>query len=241
AFRLRLGRPDVCPNLPISQAVAETVRQQFVSLEWIDPMRRLPATAPILGDQVLAHDAANLPDVLHWLYNNKPKVFRRIEAEVAKLVPQLGRLYTPTVQNAATLGMMDTADEDLVYSMNQLSYGTRSLVAIVSKVVLAKPGAWVCIEEPETYLHPQAQTALFQFLREESRSKRIFVATHSTGIAASCPLRSLFIVERDSSNCTIATPVWPENAADVIEQLGIKPSFSFEADAVVFVEDAASI
>jgi predicted ATPase len=238
-YRLRLGRPDQCPGQPIAAELAEAVRQQFIGLEWIDPMRRLPASSPILGAHTLAHDASNLPDVLHWLYNNKPKQFRHIESEVAKLVPQLGRLYTPTIENAATLGMIDNTDEDLVYSMNQLSYGTRSLVAIISKVILARPGSWVCIEEPETYLHPQAQMALFQFLRDESASKRIYVATHSTFIAASCPLPSLFIIERDTANCTVARAVTPDNAYEVIEQLGVKPSFSFEADAIVFVEEPA--
>ncbi|HWD20048.1 MAG TPA: AAA family ATPase [Verrucomicrobiae bacterium] len=235
-FRLRLGRPDACPGLPISQELAEAVRHQFSDLEYIDPMRRLPVSAPILGEHVLAPDASNLPDVLHWLHNNKPKQFRRIETEVGKLIPQLGRLYTPTVQNAATLGMIDSVDEDLVFSMSQLSFGTRSVVAVVSKVILARPGCWVCVEEPETYLHPQAQMALFHFLREEARTKRIYVATHSTSIAASCPLSALFIVERDAAQTTVARAVSAENAAAVIEQLGVKPSFNFEADAIVFVE-----
>jgi hypothetical protein len=125
--------------------------------------------------------------------------------------------------------------------MDQMSFGTRSLVAIAAKVILTKPGGWLCIEEPETYLHPKAQLGLFLFLREESKTKRIFVATHSTSIAAGCPLASLFIVQRDAENCTTATPVTETEAYDVIEQLGVKPSFSFEADAIVFVEDEESI
>jgi predicted ATPase len=237
-YRLRLGRPDAAAAWPVSSELADAVFQQFACLEWADPMRKLPASSPILGQQTLTADVSNLPNVLHWLYNNKPKQFRKIEAEVSKLVPHLGRLYTPTLQNEATLGMIDSNNEDLVYSMDQLSFGTRSLVAIVAKVVLARPGAWVCIEEPETYLHPNAQMGLFQFLRDEGRGKRIFVATHSTAIAASCPISSLFIVQRDAERCTTVTPVTAAEACDVIEQLGVKPSFSFEADAIVFVEQA---
>ncbi len=237
-YRLRLGRPDAAPAWPVSYELADAVYQQFASLEWADPLRKLPTSSPILGEHTLAADISNLPDVLHWLYNNKPKQFRKIEAVVAKLVPDLGRLYTPTLQNEATLGMIDSEDEDLVYSMDQMSFGTRSLVAIVAKVVLAKPGAWVCIEEPETYLHPAAQMELFHFLRDEGKNKRIFVATHSTAIAASCPISSLFIVQRDANRCTVAAPVTAAEAYDVIEQLGVKPSFSFEADAIVFVEQA---
>jgi hypothetical protein len=119
-----------------------------------------------------------------------------------------------------------------------MSFGTRSVVAVVAKVILAKPGAWVCIEEPETYLHPKAQLGLFHFLREEAKGKRIYVATHSTAIAASCPLSSLFIVQRDVDRSTVAVTVTPQQAPEVIEQLGVKPSFSFEADAIVFVEQA---
>jgi predicted ATPase len=237
-YRVRLGRPEGSAAFPISHELAEAVYQQFANLEWADPLRKMPTSAPILGGHSLTADVSNLPDVMHWLYNNKPKQFRKIEAEVSKLVPDLGKLYTPTIQNEATLGMIDDADEDLVYSIDQMSFGTRSLVAIVAKVVLAKPGAWVCIEEPETYLHPKAQLGLFHFLREEAKGKRIFVATHSTAIAASCPLSSLFIVERDADKTTVAMSVTPKDALEVIEQLGVKPSFSFEADAIVFVEEA---
>ena len=239
-YRLRLGRPDstAAAAWPISCELALAVFQQFANLEWADPMRKLPTSSPIKGAPTLAADISNLPDVLHWLYNNKPKQFRKIETEVGKLVPHLGRLYTPTIQNEATLGMIDLTDEDLVYSMDQMSFGTRSLIAIIAKIVLAKPGAWVCVEEPETYLHPNAQMSLFHFLREEGRSKRIFVATHSTAIAASCPISSLFIVQRDADRCTTITPVTAAEAYEVIEQLGVKPSFSFEADAIIFVEQA---
>jgi len=235
-FRLRLGRPDSPGAFPISAELAGAVHQQFAALEWIDPLRRMPTSSPILGHHTLTADVSNLPDVLHWLYNNKPKQFRKIESEVSKLVPNLGKLYTPTQQNQATLGLIDDADEDLVYSMNQMSFGTRSVVAIIAKITLATPGSWVCIEEPETYLHPKAQLELFQFLRDEAKTKRMFVATHSTAIAASCPLSSLFIVQRDAENSTAIMPVTPADALDVIEQLGVKPSFSFEAGAIVFVE-----
>ncbi len=91
-FRLRLGKPDSPGAFPISAELAGAVHQQFAGLEWIDPLRRMPTSSPILGKHTLTADVSNLPDVLHWLYNNKPKQFRKIESEVSKLGPQLGQI-----------------------------------------------------------------------------------------------------------------------------------------------------
>jgi predicted ATPase len=233
-FRLRLGRPESCAVFPISYELADGVRRQFAALEWAGAASRMP-----LGDErqpFLAAESASLPEVLHWVYNNKPSQFRRIEAQVQKLVPRLGRVHTPTVRNETTLAIIDSRDEDLVFSTGQISSGTRAVVALVAKVMLAPLGSWICIEEPEYGLHPQAQVRFMQFLRAESTGKRIFCATHSPAIAGACPIPSLFLIRRDPDNCTVAVPVTPVNAMNVIEELGISAAFSFESDAIVFVE-----
>ena len=235
-FRLRLGRPECGAALPVSNELADGVRRQFTALETESPPDRIPSAD---GRQpALAAEAANLPEVLHWIYNNKPGLFRRIEAQVQELIPRLGKLHTPTVQKATTLALVEPREDDLVYSISQMSTGTRAVIALVAKVMLAAPGAWICLEEPEFCLHPKAQARLMRFLRAESAGKRIFGATHSPAIAAACPIASLFVVRRDADNCTVALPITSANAAHVIDELGISASFSFESDAVVFVEQA---
>jgi len=77
-----------------------------------------------------------------------------------------------------------------------------------------------------------------QFLLAESAAKRIFGSTHSPAIAAACPISSLFLLRRAPDNCTVALPVTPSNAVQVVDELGIGASFSFESDAVVFVDQA---
>ncbi len=235
-FRLRLGRPESGAVYEVSNELADGVRRQFSGLEWAAPPDRIPSADD--RQPALAAEAANLPEVLHWIYNNKPSQFRRIEAQVQRLIPRLGRLHTPTVEKATTLALIDPRDDELVYSLSQMSSGMRAVVALVTKVMLAAPGCWLCLEEPEYCLHPQAQRRLMQFLRAESAGKRIFGATHSPAIAAACPMSSLFLVRRDADNCTVALPVTPANAAQVIEELGIATPFGFEADTVVFVEQS---
>jgi len=235
-YRLRLGRPESGAVFAISNELADGVRRQFTALQWASPPDRIPTADH--RQPALAVEAANLPEVLHWIYNNKPNQFRRIEAQVQRLIPRLGRLHTPTAQGATTLALIDPRDDELVYAISQMSSGTRAMVALVSKVMLAAPGAWICLEEPEYCLHPLAQARLMQFLRAESAGKRIYGATHSPAIAAACPVSSLFLLRRDADNCTVALPVTPANAVQVLDELGISVSFGFESDAVVFVEQA---
>jgi hypothetical protein len=110
-------------------------------------------------------------------------------------------------------------------------------LAVVTRVLLAEPGAWICLEEPETHLHPRAQAQLLAFLDRESAGKRIFIATHSTPLAAQVPIESLFLVNRDAEECTRVSMVTIQSAGDVISQLGVQPSLDMDAAAVVFVED----
>ena len=61
------------------------------------PPDRIPSADP--RQPALAAEAANLPEVLHWIYNNKPSQFRRIEAQVQKTHPAPGQ--TPHPHRAA--------------------------------------------------------------------------------------------------------------------------------------------
>jgi hypothetical protein len=209
-FRLRLGRPECGRGFCDFQ---RTGRRGAAAVHGAGMVVAAgPHPSADNRQPALAAEAANLPEVLHWIYNNKPGQFRRIEAQVQRLIPRLGKLHTPTVQKATTLALIDPRDDDLVYSISQMSSGTRAMMALVAKVMLAAPGSWICLEEPEYCLHPQAQARLMQFLRAESAGKRIFGATHSPAIAAACPIASLFLVRRDADNCTVALPVTPANA-----------------------------
>ena len=233
-YRLRLGRPECGAVLPFSNELADGVRRQFTALESSSPPDRIPSADS--RQPALAAEAANLPEALHWIYNNKPGLFRRIEAQVQKLIPRLGKLHTPTVHEATTLALVDPREDDLVYSISQMSTGTRAIVALVAKVMLAPPGAWICLEEPEFCLHPKAQARLMQFLLAESAAKRIFGATHSPAIAAACPIASLSSSAATPTTAPSRSPSPPPTPSTSLTNWASPASFSFESDAVVFVE-----
>lgn len=61
---------------------------------------------------------------------------------------------------------------------SQLSDGTRRLFYIISSVSSDANGP-VLIEEPELGIHPHQFSQVMDFLKQEARSKQIFISTHS--------------------------------------------------------------
>jgi predicted ATPase len=233
---VRLCLAMVNHGYPPVAGFAQEMRNYLTRIHWISPIRKCIPSLAIQGQRLLDPEASNLADVLHSLYTNDIDRFREIEAETRRLVPNVGSFFTPTAGNTTTLGIRDHGNSAIFYALDQISSGTRSAVAIITRIVCTEPGAWICVEEPETHLHPEAQAAMGDFLRRQAADKRIFVSTHSPVVASRAPIESVFLVSRGPENGTIVEPVFEESVNHVIEELGIRPSYNLEAEALVFVE-----
>jgi hypothetical protein len=223
---------------------AKLVHACFREMYWVSPGRKAEPHLPMTGIDVLQADASNLASVLHTLSNNNPDLFREIEAETQKLVPNVHGFRTPVAPNYRGIGGPQTTlsvqekntAPNVQFSLDQISWGTRTAIAIITTVLAAPPDAWICIEEPEAHLHPDAQAALADFLLRQSKLKQIFITTHSPVIASYAPLESVWLVRRDEQNDTVIERVTEENVSNVIKELGVRPSYNFDTDAIVFVE-----
>jgi hypothetical protein len=217
--------------------LAAPFKSLLEAVQWISPIRRSEATMVVSGAIDLAADAQNLADVFHRLRSNHPEQFEEVQNELRALVPNVRRLLAPVERNTTTVATEERCGTVTVRNrLDQLSSGIRTALAIITKLVLTPPGQWVCVEEPEAHLHPAAQEVLFRFLHRQAESKRILLSTHSAVMAGMTSFESLHLVRRNEDNATVASVVRPEDIATVIEELGIRPSYNFEADAVVFVE-----
>ena len=92
------------------------------------------------------------------------------------------------------------------------------------------------MEEPETYLHPEAQRSLAKSIKtiSEDPDYQIFVTSHSPSVISEIPLDSIFLTKYSSEGCTITKDI---NYFSIAEELGIRPSDSLLGyDLCIFVE-----
>ncbi len=223
----------------VLQGLYIAVMKVLVSVRWLGPVRRPLLKTPVAHTLEIQEDGGNLAAVLHTIHNGNRDLFERLETEASAVLPGLGQLHTPLLKgkNESTLTVRESLHGSRVdFDLGQISSGTRSVITMLTRVLTAPPSSIVCIEEPEAHLHPDAQERLVGFLKREARNKTIILSTHSPVIASSADLESVFLVYRDSESATNAKTVSPNEVAEIIRELGIKPSYNFEADAIVFVE-----
>jgi len=124
---------------------------------------------------------------------------------------------------------------DLEYPLSQVGGGHQELTALLHELNKQKDCIFG-IEEPETHLHPALARQFFEQLKMVSTEKQLFIATHSTVFVDRSDLSSVWIARMKNRETVLARPVEFKDLADILFELGIRPSDFFYADALIFVE-----
>jgi AAA domain, putative AbiEii toxin, Type IV TA system len=214
-------------------------RQRYYHFEPLRPGTN--RTMRLATPRKLVPTGANLPGVLLHLQTNRFAVWEQIRALISQIVPDVGRLDTPTDES----NQMEVAFADPhlplevgepVYRHNIKDLGTgveQLLMAVVVGVTQPAPSV-VVIEEPETNLHAGAQRALLALLREWATNRLFVVSTHSSVFLDRTPDADLLLVRRARGVSTVQ-PV-KDDPAEALTELGIRFSDLLSAEQLLLVE-----
>lgn len=192
-------------------------------------------TQQLQSSDRLGPTGSNLAAVLLHLQTNEPEKWRRLQAVMAQIVPDVGELRLDTQGTEVSITFVDPSYATFKHNLKNLGTGVEQLL-LTLVVGLAHPSpAVVGVEEPETALHPAAQRALVSLLSDWS-AERLFVITTHSPIFLDSPGRAdkVFSVKRIAGESTILPA---ESAiAAVFKDLGVRLSDVLSADRVLLVE-----
>lgn len=142
--------------------------------------RNAPARLPQQADlpqEYLAEDASNLAVVLSYL-QNQPQTRELIQHHMQEFYPSITHIH-PRVLGGTVQVFFEEEELDANVPATRLSDGSLRYLCLLVALNNPDPPPVICIEEPETGLHPDIIPQLAKLLVAASQRSQVIVTTHS--------------------------------------------------------------
>ncbi len=213
-----------------------------ISLEKLgDKLVFIPADRGIKNEESLninikeSFDGRDIKNYLHKLKMDRLESwrFKKIQEALIKIMPEF-KLDVFLDSNNVDLSIKEINSEDNFDSViTDCGSGLIDILIIVTNII-ARDDCIFLIEEPEIHLHPEGQRKLLTFLKENSKTKQILIATHSP-IFIDSITSNLLLVKKE-----LKSELMEINIGEIKlikEELNIKPSDSLiNSNVVMLVE-----
>ncbi len=212
--------------LPFNQAAGISIRGYFSSIVNVDPFRSVNFQGSVGTKEMIHATGVDLPQVLHYHYNNDREKFDSFEAMAQRVLPELDIIETPLVPGSGNVTVRIRFHASPVkFELASLSSGIKDVLVLLAAAHFSPPGSLVLIEEPENHLHPAAQKALCTVFAElaATEQKQFILTTHSEYILSQFAPEQCVFIERFGSGAK-ATPLPKVDAFSAWQRLGIDRS-----------------
>lgn len=168
--------PDVYPELTY---LGDRFKEISFYREW-DLSNGGPIRSPQATDQTqnfLLEDASNLGLVLNNLFT-RPLIKKKVMTHIQSFYPHVLDIV-PSLRDGTVQLQFHEEGLNHPISSNRLSDGTLHYLCLLTVLCNPEPPPIICIEEPETGLHPDIISEMADLLIEASEYSQIIVTTHS--------------------------------------------------------------
>jgi predicted ATPase len=191
---------------------------------------RSPAPRSSAGsNSVLLPDAQNLPEVLSTFQPNRT-LYKAYIDQVRRVLPLVKWVDVTPIGNHSEVRVWNVDEEstrdDLPNPLSECGTGVGQVLAILY-VVIRSTGDVICIDEPNSFLHPGAAKALMTILNEHKEHQYV-IATHSPEIIVTSHPERLFMLSFASERTVIKelNQSDVDSARQMLEEIGSSPDNS---------------
>jgi bifunctional non-homologous end joining protein LigD len=166
---------------------------------------RMPASqSPAGSNSQLSSDAENLPEVLNTLQPSRT-LFKSYVDQVRRVLPIVKWIDVRPVGSHSEIRVWNvdetTMRDDLPNPLSECGTGVGQVLAILY-IVMRETGDVICIDEPNSFLHPGAAKTLMAILNEHKEHQYI-IATHSPEIIVAARPERLFMLTFANEKTTL--------------------------------------
>ncbi len=147
----------------------------------------------------LAHDGSNLASVLNTIKTNNKKGYQKIIQALQNVNPYFDDFdFRPFGTNFEML----LAEKGLnrAVHLSKVSDGTLRYICLITALLSTKP--IICIDEPETGLHPDMLLNIAEAVIEAGENATVIISTHSATFLNYFDLDQVRVFEKDEQNAT---------------------------------------
>jgi predicted ATPase len=150
----------------------------------------------------LLPDGKNLMTILNNTKNNHPFNYDQIEDAIRKINPYFQDINFAFLGSKLYLVLREKYLSRSV-SIEHISDGTLHYLLLLSVLFNLERGYLVCIDEPETSLHPDMINTIAEAIKQASNSSQLIIATHSPLLLNSFDIDDILIFEKNNHNETV--------------------------------------
>ena len=205
----------------------------------IPPKRKLEAFVPINLEQKIENYGAGIVNHLFFLKNQNPttnehEVYKQIYTAFSEISDYEFNVIPDTKNNVRVF--FRHLEEEKWIPSDDSGLGLADLLIMIT-FALGTAHSVICLEEPESHLHPEMQKRFLTFLKGIEH-KQIILSTHSSIFLNPSMTDRIFYVQLINNEVVLADET---DNAQILFNLGYSISDHLIADAIVLVENAPDI
>jgi hypothetical protein len=250
-YSFRLSEPDGAPKIidgsgwNTGNDIAHIIAQNFLPRIYTFRAERLNVGQSAMGtSQILNPDAGNLPQVLINIKAARYAVFERILKQLKIIFPEFYDINLVTIDKGTIVKIFlasyahNGERSDLDIAMQDSGTGIGQVLAMLYVVNTAQYPQVFVIDEPQSFLHPDAIRKLFGILGKNYSEHQYIITTHSPTVLSSANPTTIIHLKKDGFETRATTVNARERTAlgAVLADVGAKLSDVFGADHVLWVE-----
>jgi predicted ATPase len=204
------------------------------------PLRTVAAESLFNDSPILRPDASNLPSTLGTM---DPGTRRDYNELVKRIIPIIEQVWVQPLSGNQRIRLFHSGipqdRSDLSIPLDQCGSGIAQVLAILYVVLTAKLPQTICIDEPNSFLHPEVARKLIKVFNE-FKLHQFIISTHSPEVisAASTGKSFLFQLVEGASKVIESDANGVEQSRRALAEVGAKLSDVFGYDQVLWVEGA---